>query len=167
MSEGQLSGSVLIRFPTQAGNIALIIANWTSVESILFRWLAYLLKTDENRALMIWNEVAATNQKIKLLKFLVEKYIADSPDRKTLLSILSDAQNRSNRRHWYAHAVYSSDAYGRALYVTPGIGASNYQQTDYKTVQLTDDMLRTDLESLVSLANRAHLFDLRKVPLTG
>jgi hypothetical protein len=34
--------SILDQFPDHANLIALIIANWTGIESILVRWMAYL-----------------------------------------------------------------------------------------------------------------------------
>jgi hypothetical protein len=159
--------SILDQFPDHARLIALIIANWTGIESILVRWTAYLLKTDYERSLVIWNESSSLAPKLKLIKRFMHRFMPDDKDRKAIMDLLGEIQSASGLRHKYAHAVYSCDAGAETISISPGTAPGKDQEWIRPTVPLTLDSLRSDLAQLVSLADKAHAIRIESISLTG
>jgi len=163
--EGKHS-SVLDQFPKHAEKIALIIANWTAIESVLVQWMAYLLKTDHERSLVLWNELSSIAPKIKFIKRLARRYLKDCDEKNALLDLLGKIQNDSKLRHRYAHAIYSCNSDATVISISPGTAPDSDKEWLLPTEALTVDDLNIHLGQLVERADKAHLTKIEKIPLT-
>lgn len=163
--QGIKHSSVLDQFPEHAKRIALIIANWTAIESIMVSWLAYLLKTDNERSLVLWNEMISIAPKIKLIKRFTRHYVADCDAKEKFLELLGKIQTDSSLRHHYAHAVYSCTPDATTIFISPGISPGNDREWVQPTIPLTLDALNIHIQQLVSLVDRASRVKLSELAL--
>lgn len=84
------------------------------LEISLMMYLTVLLKTDQFRARIVWESAGGFQQRLQLIRRLVEQFASDS-ERKEVLSKLSEAQSASAIRNEFAHSIFSPSDEGFLL----------------------------------------------------
>lgn len=131
-----------------------LIAHWAVMEIALKQVLSQLLLTDQSRGITVYDSIVSAKTKIDIIKRLIRDFLPPSQLKKSLRSLIRQADNLNSKRNELVHASWGRHPDGHILLQREGLPHAESKSRTKSSYRITAQDIRNAADSIAIVSGQ-------------